>query len=159
MSISPEIQSKSFTWDDFKEAIPDGKERKIMYDRMYKVRAHIWIRLHSAIPIKCGELEAMVDTKIANIISYLWGMGIKTTNSCESNNENVWIVFETFQGRDAAINLLNLELFMDEEEISLTTHQWQEKTTYILEFPCFYRDAIVNCIQNPFILAKTNESL
>lgn len=159
MSISPEIQLKSFTWDDFKKAIPDDKERKKMYDRMCKISTSIWPRLHSSIPIKCDKLEAMVDTKIASIISCLWGAGIKTTNSCESNNENVWIVFETFQGRETAINLMNLELFIGEEEISLTTHQWQGKTTYMLEFPCFYREIVVNCMQNPFILAKTNESI
>lgn len=46
---------------------------------------------HDCVPVAVGGLAAPVDTKMAEVIYWLWKMGIPTSSSCEDVTDNPYV--------------------------------------------------------------------
>lgn len=145
------LQKTYFTYDIFFNLYPNKVERDAIWKRMRKVGINP--KWHDAIPVCCGNNQAMVDVKISSLILRFWSLGIETSNSCEGEpNENVWLIFKSEHCRRRAIDLMKLES---------TPHATKDYThatcgdCFLLEFSTKYREwAITNIGDTPFPIVR-----
>jgi len=135
-SISEQVQRTYVTLEDLQQAYPNTVDRHVIMRRMHDVG--IYPKWHRAIPVKRGDLEGMIDEKIAGLISKFWSLGIRTTNSCEGNMAgNVWLVFETEEMTHRAIELMGIGHL----PYKMTKRERQDgSVSVLLEFGIEYRD-------------------
>lgn len=119
---------------------------------------------HEQIRIEHGEQSADVDTAIAPLILALWRCGMRTTGSCQRQDEHAWVAFGTLADavtfhRMAGQSVARLVTVTDEDRARAEAAGEDTSGAAAVAFP--YRDlpAITSDVEEAARTAEPNEWL